>query len=119
VLQDVFDLTDRDLGIVLSHPDRDVAEVTADVVQPGAVGQQPGGQGVPGLVGDVAGAEVELVDPVPEPVLEGSVGDRVAAVEVADVRGEQSHPRPLIRRWRAAVPGGEPGRVLCWCSAIR
>jgi hypothetical protein len=67
VLQDVLDLADRDLGVVLGHADGDVAEVAADVVQPGAVGQQPGGQGVTGLMGDAANTQVELVYPLAEP----------------------------------------------------
>jgi hypothetical protein len=112
VLQDVLDLAGGDLGVVLGHADGDVAEVAADVVQPGAVGQQPGGQGVTGLMGDAANTQVELVYPLAEPALESVVADRPGAVQVTDGRGEQGQPGAFSGARRAAVMVLEPVQRL-------
>ena len=81
--------------------------------------QQAGGQRVPGLMGDPA-AEVELVDPGPEPELEPLVGDRGGPVGVAVAAGEQRHAGPFGGRGGAAVPGDEPGQgVVPACGEPR
>ena len=89
-----------------------MAEAAADVVQPGAVGQQPGGQGVTGLMGDAANTQVELVYPLAEPALESVVADRPGAVQVADGGGEQGQPGAFSGVRRAAVMVLEPVQRL-------
>jgi hypothetical protein len=78
------------------------------------VGQESGGQGVAGLVGDVA-PEIKAGDPCPEPVAEPARGHRLAAVEVAQAGGEQRHDGSFFGCCLApGVPVGEPreGRAL-------
>jgi hypothetical protein len=77
------------MDVVLGHAVGDLTEVAADVRQARAMPQQPGGQRVPGLVGDVVTAEVKLGDPAAEAGVEPGVGQRAAAVGVDDVGGEQ------------------------------
>ena len=96
------------LDVVLGHPVGDVPEVAADVAEGRAVAQQAGGQRVPGLVGNPA-ADVELIDPGPEPEVEPLVGYCGGPVRVAVTAGEQRHRRPLSGGGGAAVPGNEPG----------
>jgi hypothetical protein len=97
LLQDVFQVRLGKMDIVLRHFLGNLAQVTADVGQAGPGAQQAGGQGVAGLVGYLA-ADVEAVDPVFEALVEPRVGQRMTAVAVAEVRGEQGH--------RSAFPGG-------------
>ncbi|OIJ95001.1 hypothetical protein BIV23_35680 [Streptomyces monashensis] len=98
---------------MLGHAVGDLAEVAADVSQGRAVPQQPGGQGVPGLVGDVVSAEVEAGDPGAEAGVEPGVGQGAAAVGVEDVGGEQGQVSALSSSGRAAsVTFGEVGQGL-------
>lgn len=61
VLEDVLQVAAGQVDIVLGHAVGDLAEVAADVGQGCAVPQQPGGQRVPSLVGDVVTASVAPV----------------------------------------------------------
>jgi len=90
VLQDVVEFAGGDLGVVLGHGQRDLAQVFLDMVQSGAGAQQAGGQGMPGLMWDWA-ADAEAVDPVPEGTPEDVVADRHTAVWAFHPRREQRH----------------------------
>ncbi|GAA2986839.1 hypothetical protein GCM10020227_64540 [Streptomyces flavovirens] len=74
MLEDVVQIGLGEVDVVLGHAVGDLAEVTADVRQARAVPQQPGGQRVPGLVGDVVTAEVKLGEPTAEAGVEPGVG---------------------------------------------
>ncbi|GES32387.1 hypothetical protein San01_48740 [Streptomyces angustmyceticus] len=88
---------------MLGHALGQLAEVAAHVGECGAGAQQVGGQGVAGLVGDVRAAEVEVGDPGPEALVEVSIGDRLAAVGVADAGREQGQAGAFRSRWSPAV----------------
>ncbi|MFD5162182.1 hypothetical protein ACFWMJ_29665 [Streptomyces hawaiiensis] len=57
--------------------------------------QQPGGQRVPGLVGDVVTAEVKVGEPAAEAGVEPGVGQSAAAVGVEDGKLDD-HRRPVL-----------------------
>ena len=78
------------------------------MVQAGAVAQQIGGQRVPGLMADVATAEVEFVDPVAEVAVEGGQADSLGAARVAVPRDEQRQRRAFGGGGWAAMPLDEP-----------
>lgn len=111
VLEDVVQVRLGQVDVVLGHAVGDLTEVTADVRQARAVPQQPGGQRVPGLVGDVVTAEVKLCEPMAEAGVEPGVGQSAAAVGVEDVGEEQGQMGPLGSSGRAAcVPVGVVGQ---------
>src|SRR6266853_320085 len=86
-------------------------EVPADMSQRRAATQQAGGQGVPGLVGDVV-TEVEGVHPGPESLVEPGVAQRPGVVGVAALAGEQGERGAFGTGGPATVPGGEPVQGL-------
>lgn len=106
VLQDVFQVGLGEVDVVLGHPLGDVTEIAADVGQARASAQQVGCQAVPGLVRNPA-ADVELVDPQLEALVEPVVGQRRPSVTVALVGREQCHLGPLLRGGRPVVPSLE------------
>jgi hypothetical protein len=69
------------LHIVLGHLLGDLPQVALHVDQVGAVLQQVGGQGVPGLMGDAV-TEVEGDQPFPEGIEEPTVADAPEQVAV-------------------------------------
>jgi hypothetical protein len=101
----------RQMNVMLCHPVGDVAEVTADMGQGRPVAQQVRRQGVPGLVRHPA-ADVEVSDPGLEAAVEPLVGERLGAVGVARLAGEQGDHRLLGGVRPPAVAGGEPVRRL-------
>jgi hypothetical protein len=110
VLQDVLQVGLGQVDVVLGHPLGDVAEVAADVRQARPGPQQVGRQRVAGLVRDPA-ADVELVDPELEPLVEPFVGQRYLSVAVALVRREQRHSGTFLRGGRPVVAGLEQGQL--------
>ena len=76
---------------MLSHPVADMAQIFPDMSQARPRSQKLGGQSVTGLMGDIP-AEVEAVEPLPEPVVEEPVGDGLLFSGVAHPGREQRDP---------------------------
>src|SRR6266487_262574 len=106
VLEDVLQVGVGQVHVVFRHPVADPPQVAADVGQGRAMAEQAGGQGVPGLVGDVV-AEVHAVDPGPEPAVEPLMSQRNGSVLAAVDRGEQGKAGALLPGRAVAVAGGE------------
>ena len=106
LLQDVLEVGVGQMDVMLRHPVRDLAQVTADMGERRPVAQEIRGQGVPGLVGNAV-AEVHLVHPGTEPAVKPLVGQWHRAVLAAVDGREQREPGTLLAVGPVAVAGSE------------